>query len=93
MVYTHDKIKLPQLMDHIRTLPKIQQRKISAILGACVADAASRPLHWVYDMSAMKTYLNVDKLEGGSAIKWSDEPEFYAENKSPFYFIIIPLNF
>ena len=60
---------------------------MASILGACVADAAARPLHWVYDMSQLKRYLN-DKVGATAEEKSVDRnrfPEFYPESKSPFY--------
>ena len=62
--------------------PDHEQRKIAALVGACVADAASRPLHWVYDMEALEKYLNETFDDG---VDRNKQPEFYPENKSPFY--------
>jgi hypothetical protein len=45
-------------------------------LGATVADAAARPLHWVYDSKKLKKY-----------IKGKKEITFLKQNKSPFYSI------
>ena len=45
-------------------------------LGATVADAAARPLHWVYDPKKMKKY-----------IKGKKDITFLKQNKSPFYSI------
>ncbi len=45
-------------------------------LGATVADAAARPLHWVYDPQKLKKY-----------IKGKKEIAFQKQNKSPFYSI------
>ena len=45
-------------------------------LGATVADAAARPLHWVYDPKKLKNY-----------IKGKKEITFLKQNKSPFYSI------
>ena len=45
-------------------------------LGATVADAATRPLHWVYDPKKLKKY-----------IKGKKEIVFLKKNKSPFYSI------
>ena len=61
-------------IESLKKLPIRQQRCVAAIVGAHVADAASRPLHWVY---------NVDAL--GEALKTVDVPEFFPENKCPFY--------
>ena len=45
-------------------------------LGATVADAAARPLHWVYDPKKLNRY-----------IKGKKEIVFLKKNKSPFYSI------
>ena len=45
-------------------------------LGATVADAAARPLHWVYDPKKFKNYIRGKK-----------EVAFLKKNKSPFYSI------
>ena len=45
-------------------------------LGATVADAAARPLHWVYDPKKLKKY-----------IKGKKDITFLKNNKSPFYSI------
>jgi hypothetical protein len=45
-------------------------------LGATVADAATRPLHWVYDPKKLNKY-----------IKGKKEIVFLKKNKSPFYSI------
>ncbi len=45
-------------------------------LGAAVADAAARPLHWVYDPKKLKRYIRGQK-----------EITFIKINKSPFYSI------
>ena len=47
---------------------------LNIFLGAVVADAAARPLHWVYDPKKLKRY-----------IKGKKEIAFLKENKSPFY--------
>ena len=45
-------------------------------LGATIADAAARPLHWVYDPKKLNRY-----------IKGKKEIAFLKKNKSPFYLI------
>ena len=45
-------------------------------LGATVADAAARPLHWVYDPKKLKKY-----------VKDKKDITFMKKNKSPFYSI------
>ena len=45
-------------------------------LGATVADAAARPLHWVYDPKKLRKYIRGKK-----------EIAFLKQNKSPFYSI------
>ena len=50
------------------------ERIRGAILGAAVADAASRPLHWIYDREKME-----------SLLKTGFQPEFWPTSESPFY--------
>jgi len=52
----------------------MQEKAVSSILGAAVADAAARPLHWVYDMDHMNELMKDKK-----------NPEFWPESRSPFY--------
>jgi len=47
---------------------------VAAVVGAAVADAAARPLHWVYNAQVIKDLM-----------KESQNLEFWPENKSPFY--------
>ena len=49
-------------------------KKLHIFLGATVADAASRPLHWVYDEKKLKSY-----------IKNKKNITFFKKNKCPFY--------
>ena len=49
---------------------------LNIFLGATVADAAARPLHWVYDPKKFKNYIRGKK-----------EVAFLKKNKSPFYSI------
>ena len=53
----------------------VSRRSVGALLGACVADAAARPMHWVYDADALRRHL--------SGVE--EAPEFFPENRSPFY--------
>ena len=64
-----------QLVEEVAKLPKLQQRKVGCLVAACVADAAARPMHWVYDVSALKKFIRSDPRH----------PEFWPESKSPFY--------
>ena len=50
--------------------------KFHIFLGATVADAAARPLHWIYDQKILQKY-----------IKGKKDFAFLKENKSPFYSI------
>ncbi len=50
-------------------------------LGATVADAATRPLHWVYDPKKLKSY-----------IKGKKDIAFFKENKCPFYSVPLGRN-
>lgn len=63
------------LLEAVKKLDAVTQRKISAVFGAAVADAAARPLHWVYDNNALQSYIK-DTPEA---------PEFYPKSMSPFY--------
>ena len=49
---------------------------LKILLGATVGDAASRPLHWIYNEKKLKSY-----------IKGKKDIAFLKENKSPFYSI------
>tara|TARA_B110000259_G_scaffold183314_1_gene228390 strand:- start:304 stop:1251 length:948 start_codon:yes stop_codon:yes gene_type:complete len=51
-------------------------KNIHIFLGATVADAAARPLHWVYNEKKLKSYLKNKK-----------DIVFFKENKCPFYSI------
>jgi len=51
-------------------------KKIYIFLGATVADAAARPLHWVYDEKKLKFYTKNKK-----------NVVFFKENRCPFYSI------
>ena len=50
------------------------KNNLHVLLGATVADAAARPLHWVYDQRKLLTY-----------IKGKKDFTFLKKNKSPFY--------
>jgi len=50
--------------------------KFHIFLGATVADAAARPLHWIYDQKILQKH-----------IKGMKDFAFIKENKSPFYSI------
>ena len=50
------------------------KNNLHVFLGATVADAAARPLHWVYNQKKLLTY-----------IKGKKDFTFLKDNKSPFY--------
>ena len=50
------------------------KNNLHVFLGATVADAAARPLHWVYNQKKLLTY-----------IKKKKDFTFLTKNKSPFY--------
>ena len=50
------------------------KNNLHVFLGATVADAAARPLHWVYNQKKLLTY-----------IKGKKDFTFLTKNKSPFY--------
>ncbi|KAH9507249.1 hypothetical protein Btru_056716 [Bulinus truncatus] len=62
-------------------LTPLQLRKVAAIVGACVADAAAQPLHWVYDDAAMQ-----------AAIKDREDIEFMEPAANPYYRIKLGRN-
>lgn len=65
------------LLARVNALPIIQQRAISAMLGAVVADAAARPMHWVYNTEVIAQQLATGNNHGDLA--------FWPENVCPFY--------
>lgn len=54
----------------------MQEKGIKIFLGATVADAAARPLHWVYNSKKLKSYIRGKK-----------DIAFLKDNKSPYYSI------
>lgn len=65
---------LAACIENLKKLPIRKQRCVAAIVGAHVADAAARPLHWVYNLDVLK-----------AALDTVDVPEFFPESKCPFY--------
>ena len=61
-------------MDRLRIVKLCLMNNLHIFLGATVADAATRPLHWVYDQKKLKKY-----------IKGKKEIVFLKKNRSPFY--------
>ena len=53
---------------------KSLQKNRAILLGAAIADAAARPLHWIYDAQKL------NKLTAGTT-----GPEFWPNSESPFY--------
>jgi len=66
-------VSVSQLISGIKAMPDETKRKMSAIIGAAVADAASLPLQWIYDDKKMKDVVG-DK-----------SPEFWPESNCPFF--------
>lgn len=54
---------------------------LKILLGGIVADAAARPLHWIYSPKKLKSY-----------IKDKKEIAFFKENKCPFYSVPVGEN-
>ena len=50
------------------------RNNLHVFLGSTVADAAARPLHWVYNQKKLNKY-----------IKGKKDFTFLKKNKSPFY--------
>ena len=46
-----------ETISKLAKLPPLQSRAAASILGAVVADAAARPLHWVYDRDAFGAHV------------------------------------
>ena len=63
-------------IEAIRQLPEVKHKGVSAIIGATVADAASCPLHWIYNQETLDSILHN-----------ANEPEFWPVSKSPYYTI------
>lgn len=70
-------MSLDSLLTRVAALPDLPQRRVAALLGACVGDAAARPLHWVYDVDKLRQTL----ADGGAEAA----PEFLPASASPFY--------
>ena len=45
------------LLESLRSLQGVKERAAAALVGAAVADAAARPLHWIYDAEKLKEIL------------------------------------
>lgn len=61
-------------LSELTSLSVIQQRAACAIIGAAVADAAIRPFHWVYNLTALQ-----------EVVGQHEQVEFWPNNVSPFY--------
>jgi hypothetical protein len=68
---------LSQLDEGEMSVSSRSHRARAAIMGALCADAACRPLHWVYDTDDVHRYVAELSKDGN--------PEFLPENRSPFY--------
>ncbi|GFO21493.1 selenoprotein j [Plakobranchus ocellatus] len=62
------------MASQVLELPPVMSRKVAAVVGACVADAAAQPLHWIYRKSLMES-LTANK----------EEIEFRVPSANPFY--------
>lgn len=60
-------------LQQIVSLSPLEQRKVASLIGALVADAATRPTHWEYDVKVLKAKIQAQK------------PEFLTASVSPFY--------
>ena len=54
---------------------------LKILLGGIVADAAARPLHWIYSNKKLKSY-----------IKGKKDIAFFKKNKCPFYSVPLGRN-
>lgn len=67
---------IKDLIAKIKTLSGVDQRRVAALLGATVADVATRPLHWMYKQNELD-----------AAIGTTAEIEFWPDSKCPFFTI------
>lgn len=66
---------LASLLLDYRALNIRSQRAVAAIVGAAVGDAATRPVHWLYDRAVLESTIG------------TSNPEFWPTNLSPFYIV------
>ena len=69
-------------------------KKLHIFLGATVADAASRPLHWVYDEKKLKSYIKEKKnllvpeylyeKHGIDSLQLATSQSYYAKNPKKY---------
>jgi hypothetical protein len=67
-------MSIESILAQYQTLSAVPRSAVGAVVGACVADAATRPVHWVYDRSVIE-----------STIGGNPNPEFWPTSLSPFY--------
>ena len=67
---------IAELVKRVQSLPGVKQRAVNSVIGQAVADAASRPLHWVYDRALLESTLSSDK---------NADSAFWPVSVSPFY--------
>ena len=65
---------IEKLIAKVNSLDDLSSRKVSALVGAMVGDAACLHLEWIYDQ---------DKVL--KIVKQSTEPAFWPENHNPFF--------
>ena len=46
-----------KFLEKLHNLPPIKSKAAASLLGAAVADAAARPLHWIYDRDQLDSIL------------------------------------
>ncbi|XP_011402420.2 PREDICTED: crystallin J1A-like isoform X2 [Amphimedon queenslandica] len=66
---------MEELLQEARSLPPVKGRAVAAVLGAIVANAASQPLHWIYNDMTMASVLSSNP----------EEPEFMTPSHNPYY--------
>jgi hypothetical protein len=52
-------MSVEDLLLHVKSLSPVNQRAIAAVVGSAVGDAATRPMHWVYDRTKLEGTLRV----------------------------------
>lgn len=74
-------LKLQALLDRVFALPLVKQRAIASIVGSCVADAATRPFHWLYDQQRLEAIVTEGAASGITDVA------FWPTSCSPYYTI------
>jgi hypothetical protein len=64
---------IPSLLRRLNGLTSVQQRAVASVVGSAVGDAATRPVHWLYDRAKLEATIG------------TSDPAFWPESISPYY--------